>query len=490
MAGECEALLQTGARAYEANDVDTAVECFEQALLHAPDSWATVFNLAVAYLKKNRFRHALALYERSCRMDPAGRAARQPLFAKAYSAFLMCLQYRPDWTREAIFEAHQLYASIFSERQPLQVPKAAAHDKIRIGYVSADFYSHPVGIFTYRLFERHDRTRFELFCYSNGTIKDRLTQNLQNRVDHWLDISAMDDAAVAQAIANDGLDVLVDLAGHTGGNRLGVFFFKPAPVQVSFLGYFDTTGVPPIDYLITNDVGYRLGDERYFTERVLTLPHTHFCYALPDFAAQSVSIPSAETGVVTFGSFNNARKMNEEVVALWSRILRRSPEYRLLLKWGAYTTDVPLRLGIIEMFRRCGVDSSQLAFEGYDTYDVVFSRYNSVDVALDPFPFTGALTTCDALAMGVPVVTLDGDRLVSRQSQGILSAMGLSMLVAKNADDYVRLAVELADSVTLRSNLRKTLRTSLAASRVCDGDAFAKGIEGLLEKCAGPAARR
>ncbi len=482
MAGEIEAMLQQGAKAYETKDINTAIECFEHALLLAPGSWIALFNLAIAYLKKNRYRHALVLYERTCAMEQPGRVSRQTLFAKAYSAFLMDLQYQPDWTREAIFDAHCHYAKIFADRQALPLVKTP-HAKIRIGYVSADFYSHPVGIFTYRLFERHDRTRFELFCYSNGSIKDKLTQNLQSRVDHWLDISAMDDAAVAAAIAQDGLDLLVDLAGHTGGNRLGVFFFKPAPVQMSFLGYFDTTGVTGMDYLLTNDVAYRAGDERYFTERVLTLPHTHFCYALPDFAAETALIPSVASGMVTFGSFNNAKKMNEEVVGLWSRILRHSPKYRLLLKWGAYTSDVALRQGIVDMFRRCGVDAAQLVFEGYDTYDVVFSRYNSVDIALDPFPFTGALTTCDALAMGVPVVTLEGERLVSRQSQGILGAMGLSMLIAKNHDDYARLAIELAESVTLRSNLRRTLRTSLAASRVCDGEAFVRGVETLFARC-------
>jgi len=483
MAGEGEALLQTGARAYDARDYDAAIENFELAFLLNPTSLVAIFNLAIAYLKKNRYRHALSLFELSRRMDPTNFLPRQTLFAKAYSSFLMDLQYRPEWTREVIFEAHTLYASIFSDRQPLAPVVRAKNKKIRIGYVSSDFYSHPVGIFTYRLFERHDRNRFELFCYSNGNIKDKLTHNLQSRVDHWLDISGMDDASVAQAMAADGLDILVDLAGHTGGNRLGVLFFKPAPVQISFLGYFDTTGVPAIDYLITGDVAYRVGDERFFTEKVLTVPGTHFCYALPDFAAEPGPIPSTGADTVTFGSFNNAKKMNDEVVALWSRILRHSPHFRLLLKWGAYTTDAALRQGVVEMFRRGGVDSAQLVFEGYDTYDVVFARYNSVDVALDPFPFTGALTTCDALAMGVPVVTLNGDRLVSRQTQGILTAMGLSMFVAENPDDYVRLAVELAGSVTLRANLRKSLRSALASSRVCDGHAFCNAIEAIFIRC-------
>lgn len=479
-----DGLYREAVSAFEAGNMDACIQAFERVLIEDNKQPTVLLNMSLAYLNPAGYGHAIYLYKKACALDAGNIGTYRAFFARAFSSFLANMQYNPAVSRQDLYEAHSAYREVFFNIDPANVLGRSfdkPSGKIRLGYVSADFYSHPVGIFTYKLFEFHDVERFELYCYSNGSKFDRLTEHLKQKVNAWVDIREMDDLSVARRIAEDQIDLLIDLSGHTGGNRLGVFVYKPAPIQFSFLGYFDTTGLPEIDHIILGGSSVKPLDERYFSESIQTIPYTHFCYSPPDFAADVVEPPALSGGKLTFGCFNNSKKLSEPLICCWSQILRRFEHSQLLLKWQAFE-DPKQRQVIIDWFKKFGVDETRLIFEGYSTYDQVLKRYGDVDIALDTFPFTGGLTTCDALYMGVPVVTLSGDRVVARQSDGILNRIGLGELVADSEEEYVRLAVELAGSLTWLKKLRFSLRERIIRSGMGDGRTFAKQIEAIYDQ--------
>ena len=277
--------------------------------------------------------------------------------------------------------------------------------RLRVGYVSGDLRYHPVGYFLARVLSAHDRRSVEVFCYSNSAVVDAMTARLRAVSDQWRSIVGMSDADAASLIRRDGVDILIDLSGHTNRNRLPLFASRPAPVQASWLGYYGTTGLAAMDYVLMDAVSAPPGEERWYSEAVVRLPHGRFCYDPPETAPAPADPPFSRRGHVTFGCFNNISKIGPDVVRSWARILEVSPGARLICKWRTLG-DENSRRRLIEAFAAAGVSADRLEPRGFSPHQEMLAEYGDIDIALDPFPFGGGLTSCEALWMGAPVVTL------------------------------------------------------------------------------------
>ena len=393
---------------------------------------------------------------------------------------IMAEQYDPEVDDQAaskaaeIWGAHQIAMTRAIARAAS--PANVRGDRLRIGYVSADVYRHPVGWLGGGPISSHDRAAVHVTVYANQTAADELTSKVKSSVDAWVPILGLDDDTVAAKVIADDIDVLVDLSGHTAGNRLGVFARRPARVQVTWLGYFATTGLPTIDYVLLD--GYHMvpGAEQLFVEKVIRLPGCRFCYCAPAYAGDPTPPPSLERGITTFGSFNNAAKNNNDVLALWAQVLAAVPDSNLLLKWRSYVDPILQGRTRFE-FARYGIDPQRIKFDGKTAHCDMLSQYSQIDIALDPFPFSGGLTSCEALWMGVPVVTLPGTRPVSRQTHSILRTIGRSEFSASTPPNYVETAASLAGDKDRLVTVRRSLRPEMSHSSLCDAKGFASQLE-------------
>ena len=396
---------------------------------------------------------------------------------------IMAEQYDPEVDDQAASKAaenwgaHQIAMTRAIARA--DSPANVRGDRLRIGYVSADIYRHPVGWLGGGPISSHDRAAVHVTVYANQTAADDLTSKVKSSVDAWVPILGLDDDTVAAKVVADDIDVLVDLSGHTAGNRLGVFARRPARVQVTWLGYFATTGLPTIDYVLLDDYHMVPGAEQLFVEKVIRLPGCRFCYGAPTYAGDPTPPPSLESGITTFGSFNNAAKINNDVLALWAQVLAAVPDSNLLLKWRSYVDPILQGRTRFE-FARHGIDPQRIKFDGKTEHRDMLSQYSQIDIALDPFPFSGGLTSCEALWMGVPVVTLPGTRPVSRQTHSILRTIGRSEFSASTPSDYVETAASLARDKDRLVTIRRSLRSEMSNSSLCDAKGFASRLEAIF----------
>ncbi|MEM7250537.1 MAG: tetratricopeptide repeat protein [Pseudomonadota bacterium] len=397
--------------------------------------------------------------------------------------------YAGDVAPEMVLAAHQTLADALrgangaSARDALAGPAVSVTGRrLRVGYVSADFRTHSVAYFFEPLLNSHDRERFEVFGVSNVSTPDAITERLKSRFDAWIDIAPLDDLAAAQAIAAAQIDILVDLSGYSAGHRLGVFAFKPAPVQMTYLGYPNTTGMPEVDYRIVDDVTDPPGvGDTLMTETPLRLSAPFLTYQPPmeSLVLSYVRKPPAQAPF-TFASFNELLKMTPEVVAAWSRILHEIPESILLLK-GSALSDVPTQVRIGARFAEHGIGAERLRLLGRtDSLSEHLGLYAQVDLALDTFPYNGTTTTCEALWMEVPVLTLGGERHAGRVGETILRALGEPTLIAGSVDDYVAAAIELARAPSRIEALSATLRERMSASPLMAHTDFTGRLEQAL----------
>lgn len=369
------------------------------------------------------------------------------------------------------------------QRPPLVSPKARS---LRLGYMSADLCLHTVGLFIKDVLKAHDPGRVEVFAYSAGQVNDWVADQIRTACT-LRDISSLDDSALAALIRTDAIDVLIDLSGHTAGSRLTAFAYRPAPVMVSWLGYFATTGLDCMDAVILDEWHAPPGTEVQFVEPIIRLPGGRFCYQPVPFAPEVAPLPALRRGFVTFGCFNNTAKLNDGVFDLWARVLLAVPDSRLVLKWRTFN-DEGLRQKVTQAFVDRGIAAERLELRGPSFHAEMLKEYGDIDIALDPFPFTGGLTSCEALWMGVPVVTWPQSRVVSRQTFAFLAAIGLPQLAAQSADDYVAIARNLAADLAALQTLRAGLRERMQASPLMDVQGFARRFEdaliGLYQKIA------
>ena len=427
-------------------------------------------NLGTALMAQGRASEAKDAYRQALALRPGYLAARSNL--------LMCLQYDPEISPEDLFREHVEYGKLAAPRA-----KPAAHKNsrdpervLRIGYVSPDLRRHPVGYFLAPVLAHHDAVHFETVCYYGHAQEDEVTATLKRHAKRWCPTLGLGDRDLAELIRRDGIDILVDLAGHTALNRLPVFALKPAPVQASWAGYTGTTGMTEIDYLITDRWENPPGSEAYATEKLARLPEGYVCYAPPDDAPEVGPLPAQASGVVTFGCFNNLAKINGQVIALWAELLQALPGSRLLLK-NKELREEPARRRVAVAFAASGVEDSRVMLEGPAPHRQFLERYNGVDIALDPFPYSGGFTTLEALWMGVPVVTRGGTSFAARHSLSHLTVAGLSELVAPDQPGYIAAALGLARDRDRLAHLRAGMRARLLASPVTQAERFTRNLE-------------
>lgn len=462
--GHVPARLALGRSLLACGETDKARACFDEVIALQPGHAPAYAGRADVLREAGHLAEALADLRRAAELQPDNAALQSDL--------LLTMNYDPGLSLAQIAEAHAAWGKRFSASRPGRARRRSG--PLRIGYVSPDFYYHPVGYFLLPVLKGHGAV--ETFCYSDRSREDDMTEALKSAAGTWRRIVGMSDEALAGMIAADRIDILVDLAGHTAGNRLGVFARKPAPVQISWLGYFNTTGLPEMDAILMDPVAVRAGEEALFTEQIIRLPGGRFCYAPPAHAPEIAALPALSAGFVTFGSFNNLTKITDSVIALWSRVLKAVPDSRLVLKWrnlGSESGAESMR----QRFKAQGIDPQRLDLRGQSPHTAMLAEYGEIDIALDPFPFNGGLTSCEALWMGVPVVTLDGATPVARQTAGYLTVLDLTNLIAADMDAYVQIAGALAADLPRLADLRSGMRGRMAGSPLCDGIAFARALE-------------
>jgi predicted O-linked N-acetylglucosamine transferase (SPINDLY family) len=417
---------------------------------------------------------AVAAYERALEIAPHSTGIRSAvLFHRHYAA-------RVDAGK--LFEAHrqagaQLMAKAgnASPARP-QLPPLQGR-RLRIGYVSPNFSRHSVGYFIEPVIRHHDREKFEIFCYYAHDKSDDTTARLRTRADHWRDIPQTDGAEFAQMVRADGIDVLVDLAGHSKSNRLAGFAHRPAPLQITWLGYPDTTGLPVMDARITDAIADPVPQSDAFnSERLLRIAGGFLCYQPPS-DSPPVGVNINAPSVVVFGSFNNIAKLTAGTLRLWCEILDAIPGSRLVLKSASLNfTETADR--VIEAFEQFGIAGGRIDIRGWVARrEQHLALYEGIDIALDTYPYNGTTTTCEALWMGVPVVTRAGDTHMSRVGASLLHAAGLDDLVTHDGTDYVETAVALAGDEARRRELRSILRQRLEQSTLLDHAGFTRRLE-------------
>lgn len=405
-----------------------------------------------------------------------------------YSNALFAVNYLPEHARGAFRGLLRDYQKIHEDIRPLASAADAArgHDTIRIGYISPDLCRHPVAYFLYPLLHAFDQEQFSVYCYARCA-EDAISLAMQQEPIHWRNIMGMSAAGAAARVRRDAIDILVDLSGHTKNNCLPILAHKPAPVQMTGIGYFDTTGLSAVDYMLSDGILDPEGTVRQdFTEEIIRLPHSHFCY-LPLGAGdmpQPAPPPMAARGYVTFGCFNNFSKVTDEVLRLWGTLLETVPSSRLLLKSKLFGSAEGREIAM-ERFTRCGIPTERVELRGFGSNHL--AEYGDMDIALDTFPYTGGITTCEALAMGVPVVTMRGASHGARFGESLLINAGLAELIAATPEGYVQIAAALASSSETLHALRRNLRSILAHSPLTDACLYVRDVEAayteIWERC-------
>jgi protein O-GlcNAc transferase len=350
-----------------------------------------------------------------------------------------------------------------------------AERRLRVGYVSPDFREHPVTTFFEPVLAGHDREKFEVFCYSHPLRVDAVTERLRGMADQWREIGNLSDEQAVERIRADGVDVLVDLAGHTAGNRLGIFARRAAPVQVSYLGYIGTTGLPAMGHRVGDGVTEPAGTEAFYTERVVRVEGPFACYRAPGGAPDVGELPAGRNGFVTFGSFNALGKIPDDLLTLWAMILRAVPGSRLVMA-AVGLGDPAAQRRIRGFFEGRQIAAERVEMQGFRALPEYLAMHQRVDILLDTFPVNGHTVSCHALYMGVPVVTMAGAAYASRLGASVLEAVGLTELVAANGEEYVLKAVGLAKDLVRLGGMRKSLRERMGV--VMDQ----AGIVGALEE--------
>ena len=481
---------------------DEAIATYQAVLAIHPNDDTTIFNFAIALHAAFRFDEAAACYQRILTRHPndaetwvglgnimkdsgqvvAARACSlkalelKPDYREAFSNLLFVEAYHVLCDPEELLNHHRAWAQRFAPDNrtgQFAVPDKGRDDRpLRIGYVSPDLRRHPVGTFVEGLLRAHDRDRFEVFCYAESRADNAVSRRLRSHAQAWRQTIGMSDEVVARQINEDRIDILVDLAGHTRGNRFGAFAYRPAPIHLRYLCSCTTTGLSALDSCLGDAAPGPPDTMELTTETIWRLPR---CWISYEPVADAPEVATRESDApLTFGCFNDLSKLGDEVVATWAQILVAVPDSRLLLKAAPFNHEAGRNV-MMQRLQAQGIDAERVILRPRTPDYLV--EYGDMDIALDPFPRTGGATTADALWMGVPVITLAGDRMIERQGVSMLTSVGLTECIADSREDYVKRTVALAGDPGRRRALREGLRERMRGSQLCDAEDMARAIE-------------
>ncbi|MBS1189585.1 MAG: glycosyltransferase [Rhodocyclaceae bacterium] len=503
-----EALNNLGNTLRDQNKLSDSEANLRRALEIRPDYAEAYINLGNTLQSQCRFQEAEASFRRAQELRPdhatihnnlgnvlkdLGRLAEaedslrravqiQPDYTDAYSNLLFTLNYNPAHSPAYCLEEARRYGLACAHRTGSRFSSWLCADRparLRIGFISGDFRNHPVGYFLENLLAHIDPSRLELMAYHTHPQQDDLTARLRSYFQAWKSLYGKSDEEAARLVHADGIHILIDLSGHTGSNRLPVFSWKPAPLQVSWLGYFATTGMAEMDYLLADKNSLPEDDQRFFTETIWYLPDTRLCFTPPQCSLPVSPLPALSNGCVTFGCFQNMAKVGNSVLETWRNILDAMPSARL--RWQCKQLGDPETGALVaqQLYNR-GIDPARVSLHGSVTRLSYLAAHSEVDLILDTFPYPGGTTTCEALWMGVPTLTLAGDSLLSRQGASLLTAAGMGEWIAKNEADYVDKAIAHAADVPRLADTRTGLRAKVLASPLFDAPRFARNFEAAM----------
>jgi predicted O-linked N-acetylglucosamine transferase (SPINDLY family) len=450
--------------------LDDAIASFRRAIALGPNIPEPYYNLGNVLKATGQLKEAIAAYQQSIFLRPD--------YLKAHNNLVYALHFDPSYDSHAIAQAQRRWNTKHAEplRQFTQTHEnqRIPGRRLRIGYVSPDFRSHVVGRNLLPLIRAHDRSRFEISCYSGVLHLDTVTDQFEQNADRWRNTTNLSDDQVAAQIREDQIDILVDLTLHMADNRLLVFARKPAPIQLTYLGYCSSTGMSAMDYRFS-DPHFDPPDTDLscYAEQTWRLPRSYWCYRPEAPTTEPTTTPARDNGFVTFGCLNNFAKVSTPALNLWAQILRAVAGSRIVI----HSPPGLHQERVLQRFELGGVQRCRIDFVGKQPWDAYTGTYSRIDVALDSFPYGGGITTCDALWMGVPVVTLSGQTAVGRGGRSILSNLGLPELIAFTSDQYVQIAIELSGDLDRMDHLRGGLRARMLDSPLMNAEAFARDVE-------------
>ena len=467
-----QALNNLGNTLADRGDLEEAVDCLREAIRLRPDFADPHHNLGNTLTRQERQDEARPHFAQAPLL-----AHKNPKFLESY---FLSLSYDVATNPEERFALHRHWGELVREPVEEQGKFTNSPDfqrQLRIGYVSPDFRDHAVARFFLPLLRNHTRTEFEVTCYAEVEHPDASTAALRNLADRWRSTTGHSDEQIARIIRDDGIDILVDLAGHTANHRLGVFAHQPAPIQVTGIGYGWTTGLDCVHYRLTDRIADPPGEPVRHTEELIRLDSGILCYEPPDSAPEVSELPALQNGFMTFGAFHRHVKLNARILSLWAEILTRIPTARLLLKDRAFRLPA-----VVEKYsalcREFGIPDDRLTLAaGSESSVEHLACYSNIDIALDTLPYNGSTTTCEALWMGVPVISLRGDSYVGRMSASLLTQVGLEEDIARTPEEYIERAVQAARDPDRLAELRKGLRDQFRRSPVCDGARYTGDLE-------------
>ena len=468
-----EAHNNLGIALKELGQLDNAIASYRRALKIKPDFVDAHNNLGNALLANMQIEDAIATYRRATELKPD--------YFLAQANLLSCLNYTRYPTDFCLEEARKYgrmvanqVTSKFAEWHCTAEPK-----RLRVGIVSGSLRNNPTGFFLEGMLKQLDSSRIELIAYPSSLKADELTERIKPYFSEWKPIVGKSDEAAAQLIHADGVHVLIDLAGHSAHNRLPMFAWKPAPVQVSWLDSFSTTGVEEIDYFLADEVGVPQANRSHFSEAVRYLPDSRLCFTVPNVDLPVVPLPAIKNEHITFGCYQILSKLGDEVLSVYAKILALLPDSTIRFQC-AQLGDSQVAAQFAKRMQQHGMDTSRITLHGSAPLQEYLASYNEVDVVLDTFPFPGGTTTCDAIWMGVPTITLAGDTLLSRQGASLLAAAGLNDWIATNLDEYVSKTLGFAENLEYLATLRAGLRQQALTSPLFDATRFARNFEAAL----------